>query len=406
MCRSTLAFVLLSLTCLTVTACPTGSTDEGGLTFTSAEEAGDGDGDTATGTDEDESGGGECGNASVEPGEGCDLGPDNDDAGACTSACQIAACGDGFVYAGLEECDDGNASNTDDCIASCQIAACGDGFVHANVETCDDGNTNDADGCNQMCLPGSCGDGILQEGEQCDDGDTDTTDDCPACQFSYCGDGFTQAGVEQCDDGNELDNDACIPTFCTNAFCGDGVIQEGVETCDDNNMEDDDACPSCQPAFCGDDHVWAGMEQCDDGNNVSEDGCDATCQAECDGEVLLQNWNGWTFYKVPVMGTMTDPNIASACADCGLQVPCQSTDPCNFNDLLCTQTNTEAGCGSPMLGMAGQLGCGTPDQCMALWGVFQYMGNTWVGGCGAEQNQWCVVGDSVMNKHAVCVGPA
>ncbi len=48
------------------------------------------------------------------------------------------------------------------------------------------------------------------------------------------------------------------------------------------------------------------MEECDDGNNVNEDGCDAMCVIECDGELLVDSWNGWTYYKVPVMGAMTD----------------------------------------------------------------------------------------------------
>ena len=40
-----------------------------------------------------------------------------------------AFCGDGFVLAGAEQCDDGNASNTDACVSGCFISFCGDGFV-------------------------------------------------------------------------------------------------------------------------------------------------------------------------------------------------------------------------------------------------------------------------------------
>jgi cysteine-rich repeat protein len=166
-------------------------------------------------------------------------------------------------------------------------ASCGDGFVQEGVEMCDDGNQDDADGCNTMCLPGSCGDGVLQEGEQCDDGNADTTDDCPACQLAFCGDGYTQAGVEECDDGTELDNDACLPTYCTMATCGDGFVYEGVEECDDANEDDSDACPTnCLNASCGDGFTQAGVEECDDGNEVDDDVCDNACELNV---ILCQN---------------------------------------------------------------------------------------------------------------------
>jgi cysteine-rich repeat protein len=109
----------------------------------------------------------------------------------------------------------------------------------------------------------------------------DTSDECPACQLAFCGDGFTQFGVEECDDGNDLDNDACLGTFCTTAFCGDGALYEGMEECDDGNLDDDDECPtSCEPAFCGDGFTEAGTEQCDDGNDMDGDGCTTMCISE------------------------------------------------------------------------------------------------------------------------------
>jgi cysteine-rich repeat protein len=64
-------------------------------------------------------------------------------------------------------------------------ARCGDGFVRAGVEQCDDGNTLDGDGCNHRCTIDGCGDGLIQFalGETCDDGNTVTGDGCDdACQ--------------------------------------------------------------------------------------------------------------------------------------------------------------------------------------------------------------------------------
>jgi cysteine-rich repeat protein len=51
-------------------------------------------------------------------------------------------CGNGSVDPG-EECDDGNGSNQDACLVGCIQAACGDGFVWNGVEGCDLGALNE-----------------------------------------------------------------------------------------------------------------------------------------------------------------------------------------------------------------------------------------------------------------------
>ncbi len=110
-------------------------------------------------------------------------------------------CGDGFVDPG-EECDDGNADDTDSCTSACEFARCGDGLVWKGVEGCDDKNDVDADDCRNHCALPTCGDGSLQTGEECDDGNADDTDECTSsCFFAKCGDGFVHAGVEECDGG-------------------------------------------------------------------------------------------------------------------------------------------------------------------------------------------------------------
>ena len=51
----------------------------------------------------------------------------------------VRFCGDGvLVPAQIEACDDGNESNADGCTNDCALNVCGDGFVHAGVEACDD----------------------------------------------------------------------------------------------------------------------------------------------------------------------------------------------------------------------------------------------------------------------------
>ena len=103
-----------------------------------------------------------------------------------------------------------------------------------------------------MCLNARCGDGFTEAGvEQCDDGNTSNTDACTnACKNAVCGDGFIRAGVEQCDDGNAVTETTCpygtaSCTTCsatcqdftaTGNVCGDGVIDpDGHEVCDDGN---------------------------------------------------------------------------------------------------------------------------------------------------------------------------
>jgi cysteine-rich repeat protein len=89
-----------------------------------------------------------------------------------------ASCGDGFVHAGVEACDDGNADDSDACQSSCQAAFCGDGFVQTGVEVCDDANADNSDACLSTCVAAFCGDGFVQTGvEACDDGNT-VTEQC------------------------------------------------------------------------------------------------------------------------------------------------------------------------------------------------------------------------------------
>jgi cysteine-rich repeat protein len=288
-----------------------------------------------------------CGDGVLQRGEGCDDG-NPDDTDACRASCEVARCGDGVVWAGVEACDDGNAVDTDACRNTCERTRCGDGVVWAGVEACDDGNLVDTDACRATCQAARCGDGVVWAGveacddgpsgssactsrcgptscgdarvqppEQCDDGNAvdgdaclsscvrascgdgrvhrgveacddanaTSTDACVSCQEARCGDGFTHDGVEPCDDGNAADDDACLSS-CTKARCGDGLVHRGVEACDDANADDGDACVSCQPARCGDGALRRGVEACDDANSDDGDACVSCQPARCgDGAV-------------------------------------------------------------------------------------------------------------------------
>jgi cysteine-rich repeat protein len=95
----------------------------------------------------DDGGGPVCGNGTQEGDEECDDGNTTNGDG-CSADCRIETpCGNGVLDPG-ETCDDGNRKNTDDCPddgahgGTCEPASCGDGFVWAGHEDCDGPNLN------------------------------------------------------------------------------------------------------------------------------------------------------------------------------------------------------------------------------------------------------------------------
>lgn len=95
-----------------------------------------------------------CGNRTVEAGELCDDGLDG--SAMCDVNCSDVVCGDGQTNeAADEDCDDGNADDSDDCVDLCKAASCGDGHHWLDAdsdEECDDGNQDDTDNCSTDCL--------------------------------------------------------------------------------------------------------------------------------------------------------------------------------------------------------------------------------------------------------------
>lgn len=95
------------------------------------------------------------------------------------------ACGNGELDEG-EECDDGNDSDTDSCSNLCTLNVCGDGFLYEGVEQCDEGSQNGvvcsaaygstctycSSSCRVLSSSGAfCGDAVIGGGEICDAGD-------------------------------------------------------------------------------------------------------------------------------------------------------------------------------------------------------------------------------------------
>ncbi len=95
-----------------------------------------------------------CGDGVQEGDEQCDDG-NQDSCDGCSDACMVEACGNGRMECD-ETCDDGDGDNTDGCPdgpgGTCQVAVCGDGFVWSGHEACDDGNSDNMDGCLENCV--------------------------------------------------------------------------------------------------------------------------------------------------------------------------------------------------------------------------------------------------------------
>ncbi|MBU1705813.1 DUF4215 domain-containing protein, partial [Patescibacteria group bacterium] len=110
---------------------------------------------------------------------------------SCTGSCgwgtwsvcaPLSSCGDG-VKNGTEQCDDGNTNDNDACTNACQLNVCGDGYINAGLESCDLGPQNGSQCaaaydsicyyCNVSCQYQSrtgdfCGDGRINGSEFCD----------------------------------------------------------------------------------------------------------------------------------------------------------------------------------------------------------------------------------------------
>lgn len=194
-------------------------------------------------------------------------------------SCAVAGsgfCGDGSV-GGVEQCDDGNAVNTDACKNDCTNAMCGDGVVRttAPTEACDDGNVLSGDCCSSSCT-------LEANGAACDDG-----------LFCSVSDTCNGAGACSGQARNCADADICTDDSCN----------EGTNQCD--HVFDESNDPSCSTATCGNGSV-EGSEQCDDGNLLAGDCCTASCTRETAGveaanlianpTFATNDLTSWTFF--------------------------------------------------------------------------------------------------------------
>lgn len=367
-----------------------------------------------------------CGNSWLDDGEECDT---VDLAGqtcasrgfsggtlACaadctfdTTSCLQGNCGDG-VIGGTELCDGAALGGQ-----NCRLL----GFSGGTL-ACSAGCTYDTAGCTSS----GCGNGIIEAPEVCDgselDGQTCASQGfdggtlacalaCDAFDTSgchACGDGAIN-GTELCD-GAEVGGQTCTSlgfsggTLACAISCG-SYDTAGCTTCGNNAREGSEICDGADLGgqTCTSQGFSGGTLACA-GNCGALDtsGC-----SNCAGTILRANWNGYDYWKVPVAGAMSDANVAAACTGCGMSAPCSGPSGCQYNDGLCLQTQNETSCGNPMLDLSSILCGSAPSSCAALYGIYQYMGYTWLSGsaCGAENGEWCASGNDYSGRFALCV---
>jgi len=185
--RVQFSFWLVVSACQAETDPPAGAPDQGGPNDTPSPPLPSPDPVPTTGPGDESS-------SSTSTSSTGDLGPGttrSTDSLDSSTGLPSVSCGDGIVDPG-EQCDDSyqHNSNGAGCTETCLLAACGDGLVWAGMEQCDlgaDNNDENYSGCQESCLWGPrCGDGLLQQGDEECDASAPPIDGLAACEPDTC----------------------------------------------------------------------------------------------------------------------------------------------------------------------------------------------------------------------------
>lgn len=319
----------------------------------------------------------------------------------------MAGCATGAIIP-PEETDGGDPVDAAPCTMKCNGNCTDLKTDNANCGKC---GTPCAIGA--TCVQGSCQCGPNQSkcGATCVDLKTDITN-CGKCG-TICGNDAGQpmgGGMWACMGG------ACVvmcpaPKIDCGGTCVD--VQSDIDNCGMCSTPCDPNTDTCLTGNCckmGE--VICGGKCTNTKSDAMNCGmCGKTCSGNtpvcangaCTACSLVGTLGNQNFCKVQINGVASDTNVRAACVAAGLNVGCQASGNCTYNDNLCVMTQ-EASCGNPMLTLAQKLGCGSPGNCNALNQVYQYMGQKWGGSaCGVENGSWCSQGNQFSNRWALCV---
>lgn len=199
-------------------------------------------------------------------------------------------CGNGVVDEG-EECDDGNDDSTDGCTTECQENVCGDGYLYDGEEQCDEGADNGnvceasygstCSYCNESCVTVTysgafCGNNVIEGSERCDG------TDLPYWYAQYTDidgtldpEGNINGICDREDEGDVIYDDPDNPTeiyVCSNVGVCNGGGNNGLICQDDTDCESDDGDGVCVNPACADD-------------------CESTCPFTYENDQLLMETN-------------------------------------------------------------------------------------------------------------------
>jgi hypothetical protein len=241
-----------------------------------------------------------------------------------------------------EECDDGNADNTDGCLTSCVAASCGDGFVWTGTEDCDGDPPQDcATGCGTTGTRGCIGCRwtavCTPPAEVCNGLDEDCVDgpdngfECPVGLDRPCATSCGSTGEQSCtslcrwgvcappDEVCNGEDEDCVGGADNGFPCAMGAVQTCTTSCGGNpgTVTCSDACAwgACLPP----------LEVC----NGADDDCDAACD---DGFPCCSG--------LPTTCTTTcgSTGVGTCTADCARPTDAACTPPverCNGADDDC-----------------------------------------------------------------------
>ena len=139
----------------------------------------------------------------------------------------------------------------------------------------------------QCKLPATtCGNRRIDPGEECDDGNADDTDACVDCKNAFCGDGHIQSGVEECEIGTgwrSTSNDDAWNTNNCNRYTCARLKYQPCTTAADCGRANFCAHGVCAPIVCptGEASCQSYAEKCDGLPAHSTRIVDEMCFLEC-----------------------------------------------------------------------------------------------------------------------------